>query len=227
MSLFGFLIFCVLFVLASFFWFVFLGVLVLVFLGRFKGQVRWPKGPPHFALNPPSLILFCLFLLFFCFLFVFFLFLFLFFCFSFVFFDLKQDHKNNGCVGTGRKNNKWMLGSRHLKRMRGFTRFASNITIASALSNRFPCFRVLFAQNHKNSLILYNTQFFVISPHGAAFRKINRASHRRFAPASSVSATLTLTLKSSVALKSGAGKVLKTRATVSPVAFAAPRTPGE
>ena len=23
------------------------------FFGGFKGQVRWPKGPPHLALNPP------------------------------------------------------------------------------------------------------------------------------------------------------------------------------
>ena len=37
-----------------------------LFLGGFKGQVRWPKGPPHLALNPPY---FC-----FCFL-----------CFGFVF----------------------------------------------------------------------------------------------------------------------------------------------
>ena len=25
----------------------------LFFVGGFKGQVRWPKGPPHLALNPP------------------------------------------------------------------------------------------------------------------------------------------------------------------------------
>ena len=24
--------------------------------GGFKGQVRWPKGPPHLALNPPYLL---------------------------------------------------------------------------------------------------------------------------------------------------------------------------
>ena len=40
----------------------------LCFLGGFKGQVRWPEGPPHLALDPPSslfvfLVLF-LFLLF-------------------------------------------------------------------------------------------------------------------------------------------------------------------
>ena len=27
------------------------------FFGGFKGQVRWPKGPPHLALNPPYLFL--------------------------------------------------------------------------------------------------------------------------------------------------------------------------
>ena len=29
--------------------------------GGFKGQVRWPKGPPHLALNPPCLFLCCCF----------------------------------------------------------------------------------------------------------------------------------------------------------------------
>ena len=38
----------------------------------FKGQVRWPEGPPHLALNPPYLFLFC-----FCFFFVPFLVVFL------------------------------------------------------------------------------------------------------------------------------------------------------
>ena len=35
----------------------------LLFFGGFKGQVRWPNGPPHFALNPPYLLffVFCLF----------------------------------------------------------------------------------------------------------------------------------------------------------------------
>ena len=42
---------------------------VLVFFGGFKGQVRWPKGPPHLALNPPFFVFFCF--LFFCFLFCF------------------------------------------------------------------------------------------------------------------------------------------------------------
>ena len=40
-----------------------------VFFGGFKGQVRWPKGPPHLALNPPYFICFGFFCLFFCFFF--------------------------------------------------------------------------------------------------------------------------------------------------------------
>ena len=37
------------------------------FFGGLKGQVMWPEGPPHLALNPPSFFLFfgCFFLLFF------------------------------------------------------------------------------------------------------------------------------------------------------------------
>ena len=31
-----------------------------VFFGGFKGQVRWPKGPPHLALNPPYFLFFFL-----------------------------------------------------------------------------------------------------------------------------------------------------------------------
>ena len=79
---FGFVLFCawMLLFLSLFFWFVFF-FCFLIFFGGFKGQVRWPFGPPHLALNPPYL--FCLFLLFgCCFFFVFcflFLFLFLFF----------------------------------------------------------------------------------------------------------------------------------------------------
>ena len=45
------------------------------FFGGLKGQVRWPKGPPHLALNPPY---------FFCF--VFFLFFVFFFVLLFLFF---------------------------------------------------------------------------------------------------------------------------------------------
>ena len=41
----------------------------LFFFGGFKGQVRWPEGPPQLALNPPYLL------------FVFVVFLFLFFLF--------------------------------------------------------------------------------------------------------------------------------------------------
>ena len=55
-----------LFVLFLFFCFFFLVFL----LGGFKGQVRWPEGPPHLALNPPYLFVFYLF---FWLLFVFFL----------------------------------------------------------------------------------------------------------------------------------------------------------
>ena len=33
--------------------FVFIFFCLFVFFGGFKGQVRWPKGPPHLALNPP------------------------------------------------------------------------------------------------------------------------------------------------------------------------------
>ena len=44
-------------------------VFFVVFFGGFKGQVRWPEGPPHLALNPPY-FLFCLvFFPLFCFLF--------------------------------------------------------------------------------------------------------------------------------------------------------------
>ena len=33
------------------------------FVGGFKGQVRWPEGPPHLALNPPYFccLFFCLY----------------------------------------------------------------------------------------------------------------------------------------------------------------------
>ena len=35
------------------------------FFGGFKGQVRWPKGPPHLALNPPYFLFFFCFYVFF------------------------------------------------------------------------------------------------------------------------------------------------------------------
>ena len=37
-----------------FFWF-----LLFSFFGGFKGQVRWPKGPPQLTLNPSLFVLFC------------------------------------------------------------------------------------------------------------------------------------------------------------------------
>ena len=49
-----FLLFCFCFFVLCFVFF--------VCFGGFKGQVRWPKGPPHLALNPPYL--FFLFFLF-------------------------------------------------------------------------------------------------------------------------------------------------------------------
>ena len=64
-----------------FFVFRFFVFFLFCFIGGFKGQVRWPKGPPHLALNPPYFLVFvfCLLLFFFvCFLLVF-VFLFLFF----------------------------------------------------------------------------------------------------------------------------------------------------
>ena len=63
---------CFCFFLGVFF-FCFYVFCFLFFGGGFKGQMRWPKGPPHLVLNPPYFISF----LFFCFcFFVFFVFLF-------------------------------------------------------------------------------------------------------------------------------------------------------
>ena len=67
------LFFFVVFFVVVFFCFVFF---VLCFFGGFKGQVRWPEGPPHLALNPPYFISFCFFV-FICFFFCFLLFVFL------------------------------------------------------------------------------------------------------------------------------------------------------
>ena len=50
--------------------FVFFFVFLVFFVGGFKGQVRWPKGPPHLALNPPYFFfcfVFCSLFCFFCF----------------------------------------------------------------------------------------------------------------------------------------------------------------
>ena len=54
-----FLLFLLFFFVLVFFVFVF--VFFVLFFGRFKGQVRWPKGPPHLALNPPYFFGFCFF----------------------------------------------------------------------------------------------------------------------------------------------------------------------
>ena len=61
----------------------------LVFFGGFKGQVRWPKGPPHLALNPPY---FVFVFVFFCFCFFFFAFLSLFLIDKKNCFPLKKGH---------------------------------------------------------------------------------------------------------------------------------------
>ena len=72
----GLVVGCCCFVFLVFFCCFFCFVFFLFcFFGGFKGQVRWPKGPPHLALNPPYFICFV-------FLFLFFLFFSLFFvCF--------------------------------------------------------------------------------------------------------------------------------------------------
>ena len=52
---------------------------VVCFFGGSKGQVRWPEGPPHLALNPPYLFIFFWFFVCVCFFFVFVCFFVLFF----------------------------------------------------------------------------------------------------------------------------------------------------
>ena len=42
--------------------FLFCWVFLFFLFGGFKGQVRWPEGPPHLALNPPYLFFFDCFL---------------------------------------------------------------------------------------------------------------------------------------------------------------------
>ena len=59
---FFFFVFFVLFFVLFFFCF-----FCFVFFGGFKGQVRWPKGPPHLALNPPYFFVFVFLLFFVCF----------------------------------------------------------------------------------------------------------------------------------------------------------------
>ena len=46
------------------FFFLFFCFCLVFCFGRFKGQVRWPKRPPHLALNPPNLFIYCFFCLF-------------------------------------------------------------------------------------------------------------------------------------------------------------------
>ena len=73
-KLFFFLVFlCCLLYLSWFFFFCFFCCFLfcyfcffLFFFGGFKGQVRWPKGPPHLALNHPYFFVF-VFCCFFCF----------------------------------------------------------------------------------------------------------------------------------------------------------------
>ena len=48
-------------VVVLFFLLFYLFFFCFVFFGGFKGQVRWPEGPPHLALNPPYFICFCSF----------------------------------------------------------------------------------------------------------------------------------------------------------------------
>ena len=43
------------------FFFLFFSFCFVFCFGGFKGQVRWPKGPLHLALNPPYLLVFCFF----------------------------------------------------------------------------------------------------------------------------------------------------------------------
>ena len=56
---FVFFFFFLLFLCSCFFCFCFCFFL-FCFFGGFKGQVRWPKGPPHLALKPPFVLVFCL-----------------------------------------------------------------------------------------------------------------------------------------------------------------------
>ena len=52
------------------FCFVFFCFFFVLFFGGFKGQVRWPKGPPHLALNPPYFFVFVFCVVFFGFVFL-------------------------------------------------------------------------------------------------------------------------------------------------------------
>ena len=61
---FSFLVFLFLLFFVVFLFCLFCFVFVLFLFGGFKGQVRWPKGPPHLALNPPYFFVFVFFSLF-------------------------------------------------------------------------------------------------------------------------------------------------------------------
>ena len=55
----GLVVGCCCFVFFVFFLFFFVvWFFLFCFFGGFKGQVRWPEGPPHLALNPPYLYIF-------------------------------------------------------------------------------------------------------------------------------------------------------------------------
>ena len=60
---------CVAFVFILFFLVFLLLLLCFCFFGGLKGQVKWPKGPPHLALKPPCFFVFFVFVFLFCFLF--------------------------------------------------------------------------------------------------------------------------------------------------------------
>ena len=53
-----------LFVICFLLFFSFCFLFCLFFFGGFKGQVRWPNGPPHLALNPPYLFIYFVFVFF-------------------------------------------------------------------------------------------------------------------------------------------------------------------
>ena len=55
------LFFCIYWYLFLFFFVIFVFFLIC-FFGGFKGQVRWPKRPPHLGLSPPYFMFFCSFL---------------------------------------------------------------------------------------------------------------------------------------------------------------------
>ena len=75
-ALFCFVVGCCCFCFFFCFLFFFVFLLFFFLFGGFKGQVRWPEGPPHLALNPPYFLVFV-----FCLLFLFFFVVFFFFCF--------------------------------------------------------------------------------------------------------------------------------------------------